>query len=180
MISLRSKITKSVLAYFMLHEHAEMYVQEMSRRLGLDDGNLSKKLVELEKEGILKSRERGREKYYSLNAEFPLLKEYRQIILKTVGLESTLKELLKDVPGIKEAYLFGSYVKNKMDSTSDIDIIVVGDHDTVALQRLISKVQKSVDREINLISMSVSEYKRRKKKDSFIKSLNRSRKIRIV
>jgi len=56
LISIKSKITKSVLSYFMLHEGAEMYVNELARRFNLDNGNLSRKLNDLEIEGLLKSR----------------------------------------------------------------------------------------------------------------------------
>ena len=180
MLSLRSKVTKTVLGFFMLHEHAEMYVREMARRFHLDDGNLTKKLKELEEEGVLKSRERGREKYYSINPVFPLLKEYRQIILKTVGLEGILKGLLQGISGLEEAYLFGSYASHQMDSASDIDLLAVGNHDTLDLRKKLSQVQKTIDREINLISMGQPEYEKRKKQDSFIKSLQKSKKIRLV
>jgi len=180
MLSLRSKITRSVLSYFILHDHAQSYVLETARRLHLDGSNLAKKLRELEKEGILQSEERGKERYYSLNKDFPLLKEYRQIILKTVGIEGALKELLKGVKGIEEAFLFGSYAKDRMDSASDIDLMVIGDHDTVNLRKKLSGVQKTTDREINLVSISAAEYKKRKKQDSFVKSLQRSKKVKLV
>ena len=128
MLSLRSKIVQSVLGYFMLHEEAELYVNEMARRFSLDDGNLARKLKELEQEGILKSRLRGKERYYSLNESFPLLKEYKKIILKTVGFEEILNNALKHLKGIEKAYLFGSYAEDKMDVSSDIDLVVVGKH----------------------------------------------------
>ena len=180
MLSLRSKITRAVLSYFILHDHARMYVLEIARRLRLDGSNLAKKLRELEAEGILKSEERGKERYYSLNKTFPLLKEYKQIILKTIGIEGLLKDLLRDVPGIDEAYLFGSYAKDQMDSASDIDLLAVGKHDTVELRKRLSQVQKTTDREINLISMSRTEYEKRKKQDSFIESLQKSKKVKLV
>ena len=180
MLSLRSKITKAVLSYFLLHEHAEMYVLEMARKLHLDDGNLARKLKELEKEGILKCEEKGKERYYSLNKAFPLLKEYRQIIMKTVGIEGALKDLLKDVKGIEEAFLFGSYAKDRMDSASDIDLMVVGDQDTVELRKKLAGIQKTTDREINLVSMSPAEYEKRKKQDSFVKSLQTTKKVKLV
>ena len=180
MLSLRSKITKAVLSYFILHDYARMYVLEIARRLHLDGSNLAKKLRELEVEGILKSEERGKERYYSLNKTFPLLKEYKQIILKTVGIEGLLKDLLRDMPGIDEAYLFGSYAKDQMDSASDIDLLAVGVHDTVELRKKLSQVQKTTDREINLISMSRTEYEKRKKQDSFIESLQKSKKVKLV
>lgn len=180
MISIRSKITQAVLGYFMLHEDAELYVNEISRRLGLDDGNLSRKLRELERVGLFKSRERGNERYYSLNDSFPLLKEYRRIILKTVGIEKTLQDALRRLPGLERAYLFGSYAANRMDPASDIDLLVVGNHDTVDLRRQIAEIEKSIDREINTISMSQAEYQRRLKSDPLVRSIEKAKKIRLI
>ncbi|MBN1687527.1 MAG: nucleotidyltransferase domain-containing protein [Candidatus Omnitrophica bacterium] len=180
MLNLRSKITRAVLSYLMLHDHAELYVQEMARRLCLDDSNLAKKLVELEKDGLLRSRSRGRERYYSLDPKFPLLKEYRQIVLKTVGLEAVLKNVLSEIKGLEEAYLYGSYARDRMDSASDVDLLAVGSHSTIDLQKALAKVQKTTDREINLVSMSRQEYDRRKKEDSFIRSLQKTKKVKLV
>ncbi len=180
MLSLRSKITRAVLSYFILHDHTQIYVLAMARRLHLDGSNLAKKLRELEKEGILQSEERGKERYYSLNKTFPLLKEYKQIILKTVGFEGALKELLKEVKGIEDAYLFGSYAKDRMDSTSDIDLMVVGDHDTVELRKKLAGIQKTTDREINLVNMSPAEYEKRKRQDAFVKSLQKSKRVKLI
>lgn len=180
MLNLRSKITQAVLGYFMLHEGAELYVHEMARRLSLDQKNLDRKLKELEKEGIFKSERRGKERYYSLNNSFPLLKEYKKIILKTVGLEHTLKETLQRVKGLKQAYLFGSYAKDQMDAASDIDLLAVGNHNTVELQREIFDIQKSIGREINVVSLGVAEYEKKRKNDPFVKSVLQGKKIQIV
>lgn len=158
MFSLRSKITQKVLGHFMLHEGAELYVNEMARRLELDPGNLIRKLKELEKKGILKSRTRGKERYYSLNTAYPLLKEYKKIVLKTVGLEHLLKKVLRRVEGIQTALLFGSYARDRMDASSDIDLLLVGTHNTIEAQRQIAPIQRSVDREINVISMGPDQY----------------------
>lgn len=179
-MSLKSKITRAVLGYFMLHEGAELYVNEIARRLSLDQGNLDRKLKELKKEGILKSELRGKERYYSLNLSFSLYDEYKKIILKTVGLEHLLKEAMEGIEGIQQAYLFGSYAKNQMDSASDIDLLAVGSHDTLELQKKISKIQGSVGRDINMIQMSAAEYEKRRKTDPFLKSVHREKKIQIL
>ena len=180
MISLRAKNTKVILGYMFLHEDAELYVNEMARKFSLDDGNLSRKLKELEREGILKCRERGHECYYSLNRSYPLLKEYKGIVLKTVGLEQKLRDALAVVPGIKQAYIFGSYASETMDAASDIDLLVVGEHDTLMLQKAVAVFQKETDREINVISMDLREYQEKLKKDPFLKSLAKKKKIRLV
>lgn len=180
MISLKAKETKAVLGYLFLHENAELYVNEMARKFSLDDGNLSRKLKQLAREGILKCRDSANSCFYSLNREYPLLKEYKGIVLKTIGVEQKLRDVLSDVQGIEQAFIFGSYAKGSMDAASDIDLLVVGKHDTLVLQKAVVVIQKEMDREINVISMGSKEYQEKLKKDPFIKSLAKKKKVRIV
>ncbi|OGC22314.1 hypothetical protein A2291_04810 [candidate division WOR-1 bacterium RIFOXYB2_FULL_42_35] len=171
MISFKSKITKKVLDYFFLNREAEHYINELAKLLDLDPKNLHSKLEELEKEGLFKSEFRGKERYFSLAQNFPLLDHYRQIFLKTFGLEHGLRELIKKIPGVKKAYIFGSYASDKMDSSSDIDILVVGGHSILALQKEINKLQKTTGREFNVINMDEREFKEKKKTDQFMKNI---------
>ncbi len=180
MISLRSKIAQKVLNYFMLQQGAEIYVNDLARILDLESGNLTRKLLELEKEGILKSAWQGRQRYYSLNKNFPLIKEYKNIILKTVGFEQILKTELKKIAGIQRAVIFGSYARDRMDSHSDIDLLVVGGHSTIELGKTIARIQKTVGRDINLISMAIDEYDRKKKSDPLLKSIGTNKAIKLI
>lgn len=180
MLSLRSKISQKILNYFMLQQGAEGYVNDLARTLDAESGNLTRKLLELEKEGILKSRWQGKQRYYSLNKDFLLLKEYKNIILKTLGLEQILKTSLSKLSGIKKALIFGSYARDRMDSHSDIDLLVVGDHSTVELNRAVAQVQRSVHRDINAVSMSLQEYNAKKKNDPFLKSIAAKKSVVLV
>jgi predicted nucleotidyltransferase len=180
MLNLRSDVSQKVLNFFCLQQGAENYVNELARILHLESGNLTRKLLELEKEGILKSRWQGKQRYYSLNTKFPLINEYRAIILKTVGFEQILKTALKEIPGIKSAIIFGSYAQDQMDAYSDIDLLVIGEQSTVELQKTIARIQKEVQREINVISMSVKEYNGKKKDDPLVKSIEAKKKIKLL
>ena len=180
MLSLRSDITRKLLDYLFLNPQEALYVNELCRKLKVDKRNLVKKLKELEQEGILKSDKRGNLKLYSINKNHPLYEEYRRIIFKTVGLEDKLKRILAGVGGIREAYLYGSYAKNKMDSYSDIDLLVVGSHSIVGLQSKLSKLQREINREINVMNMGDGEFgKRVKSKDPFISGILEGKHIRI-
>lgn len=181
MISLRSEITKKLLNYFFINPQESLYVNELSRKLNLDKRNLVKKLKELEKDGILKSQIRRNLKLYSINKSYPLYKEYKNIILKTTGLEDKLKKVMKEIAGIVEVYIYGSYAKNKMDAYSDIDLLIIGSHKIVLLQRKLNKLQKDTDREINSVSMDENEFKKRlKNKDPFISEVLRRKHIKII
>lgn len=180
-MSITSELTKSLLGFYFLHEDESLYVNELVRRLGLDKRNLMKKLKELEKEGIFISQMRGNQKYYSLNKKFTLYKEYKTIVLKTIGLEQKLKDALTNIKGIKKAYIYGSYAEDKMDASSDIDIIVIGDQDTILIQKRISQLQKLMDREINVINVTEKEFALKKeKKDPFILNILKKKKIEII
>jgi predicted nucleotidyltransferase len=180
MLNLRSDVSQKVLSFFCLQQGAESYVNELARILDLESGNLARKLLELEKEGILKSRWQGKQRYYSLNTKFPLINEYKTIILKTIGFEKILKTALEEVAGVKNAIIFGSYAQDRMDAHSDIDLFVVGDHSTIELQKIVARVQRRVQREINMISMSVQEYKDKKKNDPLVVSIESRKRIRLI
>ncbi len=181
MISLRSKITQRILNYFFINPQESLYVNELSRKLSLDKRNLVKKIKELESEGILESNTRGNLRLYSINRKYPLYKEYERIVLKAVGFEDRLNKILQEIEGISQAYIYGSYAKNKLDVHSDIDLLVVGDHSIVSLQRKLNKLQKDIDREINALNMGDKEFKKRvKDKDQFILDILGKKNIKII
>ena len=181
MISLISKITRELLNYFFVNPHEGLYVNELAIKLMLDKRNLVKKLRELEKEGILKSQKRGNLKLYSADKNYPLYEEYRNIILKTFGFEDKLKQIIHKTKGVKIAFIYGSYAANKMEAYSDIDLLVVGNHDIILLQKMISKLQKEIDREINVVNMDSSDYENRlKKKDPFVMSIMKRKHIKLL
>ena len=181
MLSMRSKITKELLNYFFLNPEDKLYVNEISRKLDLEKRNLVKKLKELEKEGIFVSESRGNQKIYFINRSYPLFNEYRQIVFKTIGIENKLRETLSKVKGVEKVYIFGSYARNELDTHSDIDLLVIGNHKVIPAQRQINKTQKEIDREINVVNMDKKEFDlRKKKKDPFIESFLREKYIEVI
>lgn len=179
MISLKSKTVLELLNHFFLHEDENLYVNELVRRLGIDKRNLLKKLKECENAGLFKTEFKGNLKYYSLNKDFPLYNEYKKIILKTTGIETRLRELLEKIKGIKRAFIYGSYVSDKMDASSDIDVFVIGNHKVIEVQKAISALQKRIDREINVINIGEKEFLS-KKDDPFLSDIIKKDKIELV
>jgi len=181
MLSLKSKIAQKLLTYFFTNKTGEHYSAELARLLEEDSKNTHTKLKELTADGLLKSRLQGRETFYSLNLEFPLLKEYESIVQKTVGVEAQLRIIMESTEGIKTAYIFGSYAKNQLSPTSDIDVLAVGNHDFLELQKKVLKLQKTVNREINVIDMSEEEFENKKaNKDEFLQKILKDHPITLL
>ncbi len=181
MISLRSKITQKILNLFFLNEKEKFYVNELAKLVKEDPSNVYKKLLELKKEGLLSDEFQGKERYFFLNKKYPFLKEYKKIILKSVGFEKILKERLNKIKGIKAVYIFGSYAKNKLSLESDIDLLIIGYFDTILLQKTLSEIQRLTNREINSIELTPKEFEKRKKeKDPFLRDIFSKKCIKIL
>ena len=181
MISLRSKVAIKLLDYYFLNPDTQHYINELARILELDPKNTETKLKEFEKSGLFKSEFRGKERYFFLAKDSPLLEHYRQIFLKTYGMENRLKAAFGHIEGLKEAYIFGSYASDSMDSSSDIDILAIGSHSVLELQRLIAKLQKDTGREFNVMNLSQKEFTAKKKdKDPFIINVFKTKTIRLI
>jgi predicted nucleotidyltransferase len=181
MISLRSKVATRILDYYFLNQSARHYINELARMLELDPKNTENKLKEFEKEGLLKSEFRGKERYFFLAKGNPILRHYRQIFLKTKGIEKKLKDIISSIKGVKEAYIFGSYANNLMDSSSDIDILVIGSHSVLELQKHIAKLQQYTGREFNVVNLGTKEFDKKKDcNDPFISEIFKGKNIKIV
>lgn len=181
MISLRSKITQKILNLLLLNDKERFYVNEMAKLIKEEPSNVHKKLIELEKEGIISDNVQGMERYFFINKKYKFLKEYKNIILKGVGFEKILKEKLKQVKGVESAYIFGSYAKNKMSQESDIDILVVGNFKTLELQKALLEVQRLAGREINSIELLNKEFnKKMSEKDELLIDIFSKKHIKII
>lgn len=180
MLNFNSKITQKVLSYFLLNPEEELYMNEMVRKFRVDRGNLVKKLSEWEKEGILIKNKRGNLSLYKINERYSLLDEIKKIVQKKFGIEEQLKTSLNKVKGLKMAFIFGSYAKNTLESESDIDLLLVGSHSALKVQKEMVELQKEFNREINIIDMTELEFREKRQKNDFLKEVFNNKYIQII
>lgn len=176
----KSRLRKKVFSYFFTNPNANLYLREISVLLKEDAGNLSKELAKLEKSGIFVSTLRGNQKYFSINKDYPLYKEFKSTIFKTIGVEGSLKEAIRQIEGIEVSFIYGSFAQNKENSASDIDLFIIGNPDEDKLMEKIEKLEKRLQREINYNIYPKKEFTDKKKSnDSFISNVLKSKKIML-
>lgn len=179
MINFNSKITKKVLPYFFLNQEKELYLNEISAKFEVDRANLSRKLTEWVDLGVLNKRKKGNLSLYKINKKYPYLLEMKKMIQKSFGVEKKLSEDLKSIKGLKSAYIFGSYAIDVLGAESDIDLLLIGSHDVLEVQKRIIHLQKYFDREINVVDMTEKEFKQKEKSD-LIKNIFKNKYIKIL
>ena len=109
----KSKIRRDILFLFFLEKENSYYIRELERILGFSAGNIRRELIALKEEGIIDFVKKGNQSHYYLNKKSPIFNEIKSIISKTIGLEFKIKKCLEPITGIKEAFIFGSFAKEK-------------------------------------------------------------------
>lgn len=175
----KSRLRQKLLVYFFTNPKTSLYLREISLLLREDPGNVSRELSKLQKTGIFVSHQRGNQKYFSLNRNYPLFKEVKSFISKTIGVEGSLKEIIQRILGIDTSFIYGSFAtKDRENVASDIDLFIIGRPDEDELMEKIEALEKKLQREINYNIYSREEFGDRKKKgDSFILNILKGPKI---
>jgi predicted nucleotidyltransferase len=178
MLNLNSKLRQKLLLYFFTNPDSKLFLREIARILGVDPTNLSRELKSLCNSGYFLAEQKGNQKYFYLNKDFPLFEEVERIIFKTIGVEGALTEIIAKYPDIKTAFIYGSFANHAHHTASDIDLMVVGKFDEDNFISRINDLEKSLGREINYHQYSNKEWQKKKKeKDSFILNLIEKPKI---
>jgi predicted nucleotidyltransferase len=177
---IKTELRRKLLSYTFTHLDEHYYVRELASLITVDPGNLSRELSKLENEGLFSSSVRGRTKYFSINKQYPLYKEIKKIILKTEGMEGSLKSLVDLYKGISVAFIYGSYAKNRENRTSDIDLIVVGQIPHHDFTRDIRYLEARLDREVNFTIYNEEEFRIEKEKQGVFLNLVLKEKIVMI
>jgi len=177
----KSKTREKILRLFFSDIEKKYYLRELERILDIPVGNVRRELLNLEKSGLFKREKMGKQVYYSVNKQSPIFEEFKRIVSKTIGVEGILRKELQKVKNINVAFIFGSYAKEKEDSFSDIDLMIIGKPDEDELISKISSVEKKLNREINYSIFSSEDFKRGlRKKEVFLEEIMAGPKLFII
>lgn len=178
------KFTKNqtaVLEVFFRDPEKSYYLRELARILGKEPGVFQRDINKLAEDGILTSEYLAKSRFFKLNKKFLLYEEIKSIFFKTLGAEGKLRQILEKIGYIKASFIFGSYAKGKEDSFSDIDLMIVGAPDEDKLIEQISRLESSLDREINYHIFSPGDWaKKIKQKNSFLRNVASGHKIYLI
>jgi predicted nucleotidyltransferase len=158
------KLKDKILIYAFTHPEDSWYVRQMASMLDARPGNVSRVLKVLEKEGMFRFHAKGGAKYYSLNKQYPLFNDLKNLVFKTAGIEGALTEMVRQYPQIDLAFIYGSYAKQKETKTSDVDLAVVGELPVGKFTEEIRKLEARFNREINFTHYSLGDFRKEKKK----------------
>lgn len=180
--SLFGKTRRSILALLFTHPGESFYLREIARLTGLGRGSVERELANLAESGIIVRESRGREVYFRANELNPIFNALKTIMVRTAGVADVLRESLSPLADkIDFAFIYGSFADGSEKPSSDIDLMVVGSVDEMALHKAVGSAESSLGREIHYSLLKKSELvERLKDKKGFTARVMEGLKIEIV
>lgn len=176
-----SKLRAKILGWFFTHVDERFFVRQLQSLLTEDSTNLSRELARLESLKILISETEGRQKYFKVNKDCPFYEEMKGLVFKTIGVVGAIKKSLEKVPGVKYAFIYGSFAKNQENAESDIDLMVIGRGNLDEMEEMISQAENQLRRTVNITSYTVKEFREKVGlKDPFILNVLREPKVMLI
>lgn len=146
---IKSKIRKKIILLFLYNQKREFYLSEVAKIVGTSPGTAQRELNRLLAGDFISFKKRANLSIYSLNKRYTLLKELEAIVNKTFGVEVMLKNGLGTIDNIDYAFIFGSFVKGKFRSESDVDLFIIGEVEEDQILEVVQRIENSIAREIN-------------------------------
>jgi DNA-binding transcriptional ArsR family regulator len=121
------KSRQGVLSTLLSQPERAWYLTKLAQHLDVSPSSLQHELANLTQAGILKSRKEGNLVYYQADTECPFFPELQGLLKKTTGIVEQLKLTLKRFGDtINVAFMFGSFARGEERSSSDLDLLVIG------------------------------------------------------
>lgn len=169
-----------VLGLLLLHPDTDYHVRELARLTETSAGTLHKELAKLANAGLLVRKAQGNQVRYQANRDCPVFAELASLFRKTTGLAGVLGEALIPLHP-KLALVFGSVARGEETATSDVDLLLIGEISFADAVRTLHPVQATLQREINPVIYSASEFARRvRENDPFVREILAKEKLFIA
>jgi predicted nucleotidyltransferase len=169
--ALFAKVQQRVLGVLFGQPRRSFYANEIIALARSGSGAVQRELARLEAAGLVTVTRVGKQKHYQANAASPVFEELRALVLKTVGLADALRVALAPLArDIRAAFVYGSIAKGQDTAASDIDLMVISDHLTLAdLFAALESASTQLGRKVAPTLYSAKELSRRvKQEQSFV------------
>ena len=170
---------QAILSAVLLRPDKWWYLTDLAKHLGVSPSSLQRELVSLVNGDLLTSRRDGKRVYYKINQDCPIVEELQAIFVKTSGIADVIKSCLNSFGDkIEIAFVYGSVARMEELSSSDVDLMIIGDVGLADLVPDLRRAEKDLGREVNPTIYSSEEFLRRRKEgDSFISTVLSDHKI---
>ncbi|HMH30902.1 MAG TPA: transcriptional regulator [Methylomirabilota bacterium] len=183
-----SKTRVKLLQLFYSNPNRSFYVREITRKIDEQINSVRRELSNLLSIGIIKSDSNNNKLYYEVNQKFEYYDPLREIFgggvkkTKKAGDTDTAEESadseFKAVGQVDLVVYTGQFTR---DETAGVDLLVVGEVNTNALQKYVDELEAKENKTIRYSVMSLPDFQYRQQiRDRFATAIAQSKKQVVV
>ncbi len=151
---LRSRAQGDIIAWILLHPEREFSLAEIGRAVGTSGPTVMREVDRLAQAGLVRQVRRGNQRLVQAETTNPVFGPLAALMAVTFGPAPVLRDLLAEVPGVREAWIYGSwaarYAEQPGPVPGDIDVLVVGTADPDVLDEVAHAAGERLGREVNI------------------------------
>lgn len=173
---------RQILSTLLLDAQRAWYLSDLAQHVGTTPSSLQRELFSLVQVGILLKTKDGNRTYYQADSDCPVFPELRGLLLKTSGLVDQVKGAVSPLASsIRLAFIYGSIATSSERSSSDVDLLVVGDVKLASLSKILKPLEERLSRAVNPTLYTESEFRNKlRDRNHFLKTVLSERKLFII
>jgi DNA-binding transcriptional ArsR family regulator len=181
---LRSQVAGDLLALLYLHPEDEYSLTEAASAIGASLNAVHYEAARLAEGGLIRTRKRGNLRLVRAVTDSLLTRPLTDLLAVTYGPLPVLTDLIADVGGITEAYIYGSWAARYRGepgpAPADVDVLVVGTADPDDLDEVAERAQITLRRPVNIRRIRPETWNADNRTDPFIESVKSRPLVTIV
>jgi DNA-binding transcriptional ArsR family regulator len=151
---LRSAFQGEFLAWLFLHPDQEFSLTDLAQRFGVSRSTAMREANHFVAAGLVGERRQGNLRFVRARTDNVVAGPLAELLALTYGPPAVLGELLASIPGVEEAYVYGSWAARYRgqggDVPRDVDVLVVGEADDDDLFEVVRSAERTIGREVNI------------------------------
>lgn len=158
----RSRGQARLLARLYLGDPRPAPMRELARELGLAASRVHAEAERLEDAGLIVSERVGGQRFLRPNGTSPYYPELHGLLVKAFGPVPILESLLAEIPGIEEAFVYGSWASRYEGESGatpeDVDLMVIGEPPVDDVYAAAETASRELGREVSVTILSRAEW----------------------
>lgn len=151
-----SKTRLKLLMKFFINTEVTGYLRNLATEFGESTNGIRQELNHMEEAKLLLSETIQNKKIYRANPQHPYYNELHGLVLKHIGIDQIVDNVVKRVGALQEAYIINDFALGNQGKT--LDLVLVGeDFDQYYLEKIVEKAEKDLPFRIRLVTLSPEE-----------------------
>lgn len=151
-----SKTRIKLMIKFFINSDTKAYLRNLSEEFGESTNGIRQELNRFEEAKLLESKSERNKKIYKANTNHPYFKDMHHLLLKYVGIEEIVNNVVKHIGELERGYIINDFAQGNPGNV--LDLLLVGKNfDYDFLNKLVRKAEESVSFKIRYIAVTPNE-----------------------